>query len=159
MQLNIRQTTSSDSQVLLEILEDTRKFKLSLGDKAWGEYPFTENDVELRLKSGNCYLAELDNHIIGSITLLWNDKYNWGKDGEDSTAGYIHGLMIRAEYRGHNHGKQMIIWAIDQVRNKKRSYVRLDCHSDNKKLCKYYENLNFKLFKTNNGIAFYQLVI
>lgn len=159
MQLKVRKAAFSDTEALLELLEDTRKFKLSLGDDAWGDYPFTKEDVVLRLKSDGCFLAELNNHIAGSISLIWEDEYNWGEDGKDKKAGYIHGLMVGAKFRGNDLGKQMIMWAIRQVKDKGRPYVRLDCRSVNKRLCKYYESLGFKLFKINNNTAFYQIAV
>lgn len=159
MKLTIRKATVEDTEALLSLMEDTRKFKLSLGDEAWGDYPFTGNDVALRLKSNGCYVAELGNRLAGSISLIWDDEHNWGDEGKDKAAGYIHGLMVSKDFRGKDLGKHMINWAIEQVKDTGRPFVRLDCRADNKGLCKYYEDMGFKRVKTQESTDFYQLSV
>ena len=133
----------SDSKALLSLFEDARKYKVSLGDLAWGDYPFTQNEIDLRLKNGSCYAVEQDGKLIGSITLIWEDERNWGPKGLDSQAGYIHGLMVSGDYRGKGLGEQMIDWAAMEIKNNGRRYVRLDCPAANQGLRAYYQNLGF----------------
>lgn len=159
MTLHIKLATQADSEALLSLLEEARKFKLSLGDDAWGDYPFTQDDVDLRLKSKACYVAKVDGMLVGSITLIWEDEHNWGKEGLDGKAGYVHGLMVRGDYKGQGLGGQMIDWAVNEVGAKKRPFIRLDCHADNTDLCKYYEKLDFKRVKTADNTAFYERTV
>jgi ribosomal protein S18 acetylase RimI-like enzyme len=158
MLVKVRKAEKSDTNHLLALLEEARKYKVSLGDLAWGDYPYTESDIELRLKVGGYYVVELNNKIIGSIELIWNDQRNWGNMGEDNKAGYIHGLLIGDEYRGNDYGKQLIDWAIDKTALNGRQFVRLECSLKNKSLCSYYEKLGFKqvnLGQPKNSITVY----
>ena len=159
MSLVIKKATKADAGVLLTLLEEARKYKLSLGDDAWGDHPFTEKDVELRLKVGESYLAYIDEDVVSSITLLWDDEHNWGEIGTNQKAGYIHGMMVGNAFRGRQIGKQMIVWAIKQIADNRRGFARLDCPAKNSKLCGYYEKLGFKCVDTRNGSAFYELPI
>ncbi len=140
-------------------MEDTRAFKLSLGDSAWGDYPFTEEDVALRLKRGGTYVAEINGRLAGSIALIWDDAHNWGTVGVDGKAGYIHSLMVGDKFRGQKLGLKLIDWAKSEVRAKGRPFLRLDCPANNKKLRSYYENLDFKPINTTHTTVFYQLAI
>lgn len=146
----------TDTETLLTLLEEARKYKLSLGDTAWGDCPFTEEDIVLRLNSDGCYVVEIDGSLAGSISLIWDDEHNWGEVGVNKQAGYIHELMVSGNFRGQKIGEHMIVWAIEQTKAKNRSFVRLDCHADNTKLCNYYEELGFKCRSTKNGSVFYE---
>ena len=161
MILNIRKATTEDSKPLLKLLEEARKYKVSLGDLAWGDYPFTQDDIELRLKSNSCYVAELDDKTVGSITLIWEDEHNWGPKGLDGQAGYVHGLMVSNESRGHGIGAHMLEWAAREVKNKGRTYLRLDCPASNEGLPKYYESLGFTQVDTgaNASYCHYERVV
>ncbi len=154
LSLQIRRATKADSEALLALLEEARKFKLSLGDDAWGEYPFTQDDIDLRLKSKACYVAEADGMLVGSITLIWEDEHNWGKKGLDGKAGYVHGLMVRGDYRGKGLGEQMIDWALQEVRKRDRQFIRLDCPANNQGLRSYYEKLGFEQIDTEHNTTY-----
>lgn len=159
MLLQIRKAMKTDSKTLLSLMEEARKYKLSLGDDSWGDYPFTEEDVKLRLKVDRSYLAYVDGKVAGSITLLWDDEHNWGKTGTDRQAGYIHSLMVSDSFRGQKVGEQMITWALQQIASNNRNLARLDCPAMNRKLCGYYEKLGFKRVNARNGTAFYELMV
>jgi ribosomal protein S18 acetylase RimI-like enzyme len=152
--LQVRSAAKSDSEALLSLLEEARKFKISLGDDAWGDYPFTQDDVDLRLKSNACYVVESDGMLVGSITLIWEDEHNWGDKGLDGQAGYVHGLMVCGAYRGKGLGEYMIDWAIQEVRARDRQFIRLDCPANNQGLRSYYEKLGFELVDTKHNTAY-----
>ena len=155
----MRKAKNTDSEVLLSLLEEAREYKISLGDDAWGEHPFTQEDVALRLKTGCCYVLEVNGVLVGSTMLIWNDEHNWGNLGRDGNAGYVHGLMVNRDFQGQNFGKNIIDWAAKQIKAKGRQFIRLDCRSENLKLCAYYENLGFEKIDSKDGSAFYQRAV
>ncbi len=159
MGLQIRHVKKSDADTLLSLLEDARKFKLSLGDNAWGDEPYTPEEVTLRVESGSCYLVEVNDIPAGSVVLRWEDKPAWGDKGNDGLAGYIHGLIVHSDFRGQQLGPKIIGWAADQIRENGRKYVRLDCPDTNVGLCSYYEKLGFKRMGIRNNAVLYQRTV
>lgn len=155
----MKEITRTDTDKFLTLLEEARKYKLSIGDYAWGDYPFTKEDVELRLKRGGNYLAYVDNKVTGSIALTWDDEHNWNKRGTDQQAGYIHSLMVGDGFRGQKIGEQMIAWALKQIVLNDRHLARLDCPAINKELCSYYEKLGFKCVNTKGNSRLYELAL
>lgn len=142
MPLQIRKATLEQVQPLLEIFTQANQYKIDHHDRAWAP-GFSEKGVIWMIGLGTTYAAYLDDVIVGTVALEWADTEGWG-DRENGQAGYIRRLAIHDGYHGQHIGEQIIDWAADQVKLKGRAYLRLDCSPDNKKLCAYYENQDFK---------------
>lgn len=143
MVLYVRKATPDNTEELRQILEEARVFKNSLGDKVWGDEPFTSEEARGTIERGNTYIAWVDGRPAGSVVLVWEDTRTWGKMGADNQAGYIHRLCTARVFRGQNVGKQIIDWAAGQIRQAERTCIRLDCSYENRPLCKYYEHQGF----------------
>jgi ribosomal protein S18 acetylase RimI-like enzyme len=147
--ITIRKSNSKDIETLVEILEEARKFKESLGDHVWGVAPFTTDEVKGMSNQGNLFTAYVDDSVAGCVMISWDDSRYWGEiTGMDSQAGYIHRLSVGNKFRGQRIGEQIVEWSKQYIRDNDKKYVRLDCPSDNKDLCDYYEKLGFSKIKS-----------
>lgn len=150
MEIQITKATLEDVDDLLVVLNEALKYKNGLGDDAWGDKPYTREEVEEGMKRGEAYVARADGQAVGCIFLSWNDEYAWGPErGKDNQAGYIHKLSTKDSVRGQDVGGKMVDWARNKIRESGKKYIRLDCRVDNEGLCKYYEVLGFKSIGEN----------
>ena len=142
MSLQIQKATLTEVEALLEIFTQANQYKIARHDRAWAP-GFSEKGVTWMIGLGTTYAAYLGDKIVGTVALEWEDTEGWG-ERENSNAGYIKRLAIHGDYHGQHIGEQIIDWAADQVQQKGRTYLRLDCTASNKKLCAYYENQGFR---------------
>jgi len=112
-------------------------------DYLWGTEPFTNEEIEARLKGGGLYTVISDNEVVGTVTLTDKDSRVWEDDGTNKEALYIHQLATGDKTRGKNIGEQVINWVVDKAREEGRKAVRLDCSYTNRGLCEYYERRGF----------------
>ncbi|KML59822.1 hypothetical protein VL15_09820 [Burkholderia cepacia] len=137
----IRPATTGDAAIVARILSDAVAFKIAHDDMAWGHRPRTEHDVLPMLDDGNVQVVEQDGVAAAIFMLTWQDDEYWGP--QDPVAGYVHRLSVRDGFHGHGLGRHAIDWCADQVRTRRRPFLRLDCDPRNARLCAYYEALGF----------------
>lgn len=133
-----------DAPTVLAIMQDAARWLGARGIPQW-QGMLTPRGPELvahRVKEGVAHLAFLKGEAVGTITIIWDDEFSWAEKGKDGLAGYIHGLAVLREYAGKNLGREILRWAIGEIRAR-RSVARLDCMAENPALCRYYEKEAF----------------
>ena len=88
---------------------------------------------------GELYVATAGGETVGTVTLQWSDPNFWG---DRADAGFVHRLAVRRSQPGL--GTTIMSWAEQQVTERGRRFVCLDCLSDNVRLRRYYEELGFR---------------
>lgn len=147
--LTFANAQENDIPVITEILSDATEYKVQHGDTSWGHEGWGSEEIQERMKNGNTFfLVKQGDEVVGTVSLGWSDKRNWGERPED--AGYMHQLAIKDGFRGQNLGSQVIDWLADKVTEKDRKFLRLDCDANNAKLCAYYEQQGFTKIGTNS---------
>jgi GNAT superfamily N-acetyltransferase len=127
----------SETSEVLGILNEVASWLTSRAIRQWPA-SFTEAMVEPGIRAGETWLARQNGELVGTVTLSWNDPA-WPKAGDD--AGYVHRLAIPR--RGTGLGQRLLGWAAQQVTDRNRSHLRLDCVATNGTLRRYYEHLGF----------------
>lgn len=143
--LEFRPATVEDAPELTEVLQQAAVFKASLGDNIWGPEPFTDKETIDSISGGNTYIALSSGELAGSLVVLTSDERIWGAEkGTDGKAIYLHRLAVGESFRGQHVGELMMKWAIGKARELGKTLIRLDCSTDNEKLCEYYDRNGFK---------------
>jgi ribosomal protein S18 acetylase RimI-like enzyme len=140
-QLDVRRAEAEDLDTVVEILSEAARWLLERGIRQWPE-PFPRDRVEGLLDRGEFYLARLDGEPAATFALLSSDPEFWGEQPPD--AAYLHALAVRRAYAGRGLGERVLKWAMARAAADGRTYLRLDCMSDNETLRKYYERLGFE---------------
>lgn len=155
--------TQDDLRSLKSILRDAVEYKNTKNDDAWGTEPWTDEEVAEAIGFGNTHIVTYENKVIGCFDLGWEDAYNWGEElGSDGQAVYLHRFALIKEYRGKDFGDKIIRHLTQLAKDKSRISIRLDCRSDNKSLCNYYEAKGFIRVKTgvpSNKTAYYEKAV
>jgi len=141
MNLTINEATAGDIPFIVGILTEAIQYKLNHDDTAWGSRAFSDEEVSGMVASGLTYIVYLEGKPVGTVRLQWKDKLFWGEQAPD--AGYIHLLAVAPDMHGQGVGAKVIDWAVEQVAQNNRKFLRLDCRADNKELCDYYEKQGF----------------
>jgi len=157
MSLSIRQATNQDIPALLNVLNSGVTNKVRRGDLAWGDQAMTEADVLPQIAKGNVYVAALDDAVVGTFTLDWQDTLYWGVQPPDG--GYIQRFAVAGSHRGQNIGGQMLDLAHDEVAARGGHCLRLVCPAANPGLRAYYEKQGFSRADGKANPASYQPVV
>ena len=143
--LTIRPAREDELGLVMAIYDDAAQWLHSKGIHYWA-YPQPQwiwDLVGSDIGKGYVFLGctPADSRAVGTIRVLWSDPEVWPEDAGE--AGYVHGLAIRSEVRGHGVGAAMLEWAKGHIRAHGKKYVRLDCEAANPLLRRYYERLGF----------------
>jgi len=122
---------------VLDILNGAASWLTASAIRQWPA-SFTEAMVEPGIRAGETWLASQGGKLVGTVTLSWSDPA-WPEALDD--AGYVHRSAVLR--RGTGLGQRLLGWAADQVTERGRSHLRLDCVATNRKLRRYYERLGF----------------
>ncbi len=139
--LSIDLARHNEAAQISRVLGDATIRKVTYGDMSWGSEGWSEDDSSELISRSPTYAVRLDGEIVGTVGLQWEDASIWGD--QPPVAGYIHRLAIKDGFHGLGLGEQVLNWAQAEAAKKGRSLLRLDCSTDNPKLCAYYEKLGF----------------
>lgn len=136
-----------DAEKLHEIFVQAALYKHRYDDHSWRN-GFSLAGVMHMIENGDTYTVYLEDKPVATVGLEWEDD-GWDDDPAQN-AGYIHRLAVADGYHGKQIGEQIIDWAANQVAQKGRHYLSLDCNVNNPSLCAYYEKQGFKQVQTKH---------
>jgi ribosomal protein S18 acetylase RimI-like enzyme len=98
--------------------------------------------VEEGIQNREFFFIESTEHkTIGMVRILKEDKMYWGENNDKAI--YVHSLVVAEEYEGKGIGNKVLTKIQNDAQRDCYEYLRLDCVSNNKKLCEYYEKQGF----------------
>ena len=83
------------------------------------------------------HVAELNGNIVGSTTLLIEQKFIH----EGGLVGHIEDVVVNKEFEGHGIGMKLVLSLLDVAKEKKCYKTILNCED---KLLPFYEKIGFK---------------
>ena len=86
----------------------------------------------------NIYVAYIDDQIVGTVTLLIEDKIIHG----GSAVGHIEDVVVHSNYRKLNIGRLLINYCVELAKERGCYKVILDCDNNN---IPFYEKCGFKV--------------
>ncbi len=137
----IREIREADLQNgFLESLDSLRRASDLDPGKARGILSSILSDQNHRI-----FVAEMDGRIVGSITLLIEQKFIHG----GGRVGHIEDVVVADRMQGKGIGKSLVEFALDYARNRGCYKTILDCLDG---VLGFYESLGFS--RTSNGMRF-----
>ncbi len=98
--------------------------------------------IQEGINSGQFFEASYENQWLGIFRIQWSDELFWGQ--QSTPAGYLHSFTTNRQYAGQHLGTVILEWLYDYCRQSGREFLRLDCGSGVKGLCRYYEDQGFE---------------
>ena len=132
-ELIIRKIIESDLEnVFLESLDNLRQASNL-------EYNSAKSILKGILENENqiVHVAELDGKIVGSTTLLVEQKFIH----EGGFVGHIEDVVVKKEFEGQGIGMKLVLSLLDVANEKKCYKTILNCED---KLIPFYEKIGFK---------------
>lgn len=141
MALNINLAKPDELPLVMEILGEAAAWLMEIGYDQWPSPPNVHwwRRMAAAIERQEVYIVGKAKESHGIVRLTWFDDY-WPDDDLD---GYVHSLAIRPKMRGQAVGGQILDWAVEQVRQRGKQFLRLDCLASNGRLCRYYEEQGF----------------
>jgi GNAT superfamily N-acetyltransferase len=142
--LRIVHADASDLDRYLDLLEELAEWMYARGIEQWprGRARNGRDYYASSIANGELYLAFLDDEFAGGLRLLQHDSVVWPEISEDD-ALYLYTLAVRRTFRGLGLGRELLLWAEQQVAAAGRRYLRLDCVPGNTFLRRYYEDAGY----------------
>ncbi|MFI7002525.1 GNAT family N-acetyltransferase [Nocardia sp. NPDC050175] len=134
--------TADDAEDIAKLRDRLARWMVDNGINQWtpGEYPASV--VAEEVTRGEWFVwRDETRSLIAVVRVVWRDPEFWGAD--DAEAGYIHGLMVAPEWRGHDLGGRIIQFCTDYTLANGITRQRLDTAANNPVLRKYYTAQGF----------------
>lgn len=133
MEISIRKLEKNDYIQYIKLINQLRPI---------GEEVSNDKYIELYdeiFKSNVIFVAEYNEKIVGSITLLIEQKFihNFSKYGR------IEDVIVDSNYRNKNIGRKLVEHVVDYARMKKLFKITLTCKEH---LSYFYERNNFEVY-------------
>ncbi|MET9495483.1 GNAT family N-acetyltransferase [Streptomyces sp. NPDC006552] len=160
-QLSFRVADTGDLATLVALYDGAARWMVEQGIDQWRPGEKDEAHFRRRMAAGEVWLAEAGGQAAGGYELWWADEPAWGE--QPPVAGYVHRLMVR---RGApaGCGAALLAHAERRVAGAGRTYCRLDCVADNRRLRAYYEKRGYAVvgeqpFKAGAGGSAYAVTL
>ena len=138
--MNIRRCQAQDVATVADLLDEATVWVGERGYEQW-PLPYPRDEIAAAVERGEVYVAELDGQPVATMTLLWEDSRHWGERPAD--AAYVHKLAVSRACAGQRIGRALVEWADRTAARAGRTFLRLDCRSENAGLRQYYERHGF----------------
>jgi len=140
-------TTKKDIDAVFDIYNQATAYQKTVNIKSWRG--FEKELIEKEIEEERHFIIKEENEIACTFVLTFNDLIIWKEAAEDP-AVYIHRIATNPNFRGQSYVKKIIEWVKVYAHENSKSYIRLDTHSGNERINKYYTSCGFEY----KGISF-----
>jgi len=132
-----------DRNVVLRKATNKDSKEIALQNSIYFNMEFKEDDITMVEEEENdnsfTYMAEINNKIIGKVRLEITNK-----------TGAIYGLGVLPEYRSKGYGREILISAIEKLKERNVNEIMLQVLTKNKNALNLYKSCGFEETSTMN---------
>lgn len=142
----IRPATSEDVSLLVSLYQAAQRWLAQSGSDQWATNTEekTRANIECSVERGDCWLAEIDNTVVGMITVdEYADPEFWKEGDRPDDALYVHRMVVDRRAAGRGVGAELLGWADNIAASRGRKWLRLDAWRTNVPLHTYYRRQGF----------------
>ncbi|RST17434.1 N-acetyltransferase [Streptomyces sp. WAC05374] len=148
--LRFRLADDADLAAVVRLRDDAARWMLAQGVTGqWRPGELGGDHFRRIMTSGEVWLAEAADRVVGAWELWWQDEDAWGP--QPPTAGYVHRLMVDRTRVPSGTGRQLLRVAERRVAEAGRPLVRLDCLAANARLRSYYLDAGYRVAGCKEG--------
>lgn len=148
--LRFRLADDTDLAALVRLRDDAARWMIAQGITGqWQPGELGGGHFRRIMASGEVWLAEAADRVVGAWELWWEDEDAWGP--QPPTAGYVHRLMVDHSRVPSGTGRHLLRVAERRVAEVGRILVRLDCLAGNARLSAYYLKAGYQVVGHKEG--------
>ncbi|MBY8879096.1 GNAT family N-acetyltransferase [Actinacidiphila acidipaludis] len=145
--ITMRPAKPSELGTVEDLLTEASVWLAQRGIDQW-QFPPHRDRITHAIEHGECFIAEMDGTIIGTITLdAHPDPEFWVADDEPNDALYVHRMAVTRKAAGAGVGAVMLEWASKRAAEAGKGWLRLDAWRTNEGLHRYYTDQGFTLVR------------
>ncbi|MEP6931112.1 MAG: GNAT family N-acetyltransferase [Flavobacterium sp.] len=133
-------TTNEDIDAVFDIYNEATSYQKTVNIKSWRG--FEKSLIEKEIEENRHFIIKEEGEITCTFVLTFNDLIIW-KEAAADPAVYIHRIATNPKFRGRSYVKKIIEWVKIYAAQNNKTYIRLDTHSGNERINKYYSSCGF----------------
>ena len=142
--IKVQQATPQDLSELQLLLTQANDYSSQLSTRpSWENVEKANTAIKQELQLGNVFVIRGENGNITSTITISETSTLWGELEKDGKALYFMKLMKNPEKAQSNEPKAILTYAVKEVKNRNKTYLRCDAASDHQGLISYYNKLGF----------------
>lgn len=131
----------TDIDTILSLYQTARELQTQKKMVVWPV--FERSFIEKEINEQRQWKLVIDEIIACNWAITFNDLEIWGeKDKNDSI--FIHRIATNPTMRGNRYVDKIVEWAKEYVKQKGRSFIRLDTLGNNTRLIQHYTSAGFE---------------
>ena len=144
-QYKIINTEKNDLPLIFEFFEYSINYQEKHGYPVWRHYD--KNVVVKDVENKNQYKIMVDSTMAMVFSVRYTDKLIW-RELDRGDAIYLHRIVVNPEFKGRKLFGLILEWAIDHVKQKGLSFIRMDTWAANPTIINYYKTFGFQIIET-----------
>lgn len=133
-------TTNNDIDAVFDIYNQATSYQKTVNNKSWRG--FERSLIETEIKEHRHFIIKEEDEIACTFVLTFSDLIIW-KEASADRAIYLHRIATNPKFRGQSYVKKIVEWAKTYAKENNKLYIRLDTHSGNDRINKYYTSCGF----------------
>jgi len=138
--MEISKTTLQDIDAVFGIYEQATSYQKTVNNKSWRG--FERALIEKEIEENRHFIIKEEDEIACTFVITFNDLIIW-KEASKDPAIYLHRIATNPKFRGQSYVKKIVAWAKNYAKENAKSNIRLDTHSGNERINKYYTSCGF----------------
>lgn len=133
-----------DAQAVVDILSEAATWLQQIKQPMWKPEEFSLSHLTSEIQQGLFELAKVNDVPAGVMKYQTEDPIVWPQLRDDNSA-FVHRLAVRRCFAGQGVSSALLKFAVDKAIASGKSWLRLDCDAERKKLRDVYEKSGFTL--------------
>ncbi len=141
----VQYTELEDLPFIYELFDHSIIYQEKKGYPVWRDYD--KNAIVRDIENKNQYKIIIDSAIAIVFSVAYSDKIIW-RELDKGNSIYLHRIVINPEFKGQKLFGLIVQWAIEHIKNKGLSSIRMDTWAANQTIIHYYESFGFEVIET-----------
>jgi GNAT superfamily N-acetyltransferase len=140
----IHNTETSDLTEIFGLFESSISYQEKKGYPVWKDYD--KGAIIKDIENKNQYKVIIDSTIAIVFSVGYSDKIIW-RDLDKGDSIYLHRIVVNPIFKGGKLFGKILDWAIDHIKQKGLSHIRMDTWAANPTIIQYYQSFGFRIIE------------
>lgn len=138
--MDILHSTIEDIPEIFKVYDAATSYQKTVNNKSWKGFERTL--IETEINENRHFKIMEDDTIACTFVIAFNNSLLWKDTGLDN-AIYLNRIATNLNFKGRGYVEKIVAWAKQYGKERKVGFIRLDTHSGNERINKYYTSCGF----------------